>query len=425
MNITLLAYGSQGDVQPYVALALALKARGHCPRLAAPENFKDFVEGFNLDYVPLAGDTKALLENKQAMHMIWKGRNYGFFSAMRRIMKPWSELYADSILRAVQGADVVLSSPMTEFIAQSAAEVVGAKCVLSFLAPQLPSSRFASFAFPFSTLYFPFLNQASHAAMEFGWWQLSREEIQATRRRWGLKPWTSSPAAAFRKRNGLSLLGFSSELFARPADWPATHVVTGAWSLSEEDRQNQKGDHQDPGFIQWLEDGPPPIYFGFGSMPVPNHEAFLEMAAELCEDLSLRALVGAGWTDITLSACDLPDNLAIVERADHAWLFPQCAAIVHHGGSGTTHAGLSSGVPNVVCSFFADQSFWGKQVARLGVGSHLRFKNMNGDSLKRALLDALEEGTQQRAADLGSRLRMEQGTLRACEALENRLLSPG
>jgi sterol 3beta-glucosyltransferase len=159
-------------------------------------------------------------------------------------------------------------------------------------------------------------------------------------------------------------------------------------------------------------------------MPVPDHEAFLEMAAELCEALNLRALIGAGWTDMTMQACDLPDNLAIVEQADHAWLFPQCAAIVHHGGAGTTHAGLSAGVPNVVCSFFADQPFWGKQVKRLGVGSHLPFQNMGYASLKRALLDAMEEAVQRRAADLGGRLRQEQGTLRACEALENRLLSP-
>lgn len=423
MKITLLAFGSRGDIQPYVALALALKRRGHSPRLAVPENFKAFVEGFGLDCAVLAGDTRALLENSRAVDMIWKGSNYGFFSQMRRSMAPLSQRYTDSALAASQGADLVLSSPVTEFLALSVAEAVGAKCALSFLAPQVPSSKFSSFAFPFSSLKLPVLNRMSHWAMEFGWWRLSRAEINEARRRWGLQPWDHSPSSLFRKQGGLNLLGFSEHVFPRPCDWSVSHVITGAWVLSEADRQNQKGDHQDPGFVQWLEDGTPPVYFGFGSMPVPNHEAFLEMASELCEELGLRALIGAGWTDMTMQACDLPDNLAIVEQADHAWLFPQCAAVVHHGGAGTTHAGLTAGVPSVVCSFFADQPFWGRQVQRLGVGSHLRFQNMGYDNLKRALLDAMEEGVQQRAAELGGLLRQEKGTEAACLALENSLLS--
>ena len=282
---------------------------------------------------------------------IWKGRNYGFFSALRESMRPLREAYLDSAWKAAQGADLILSSPVTEFLTQALAEATGAKCALSYLAPQIPSSRYSSFAFPFSTLYLTPLNLLSHALMGLGWWQLSRSDINWARKKWGLKPWSSSPSKGFRSRGGLQLLGYSPEIFPRPAEWPASNVLTGAWHLSEADKAGQKGDHQDPGFVQWLEDGPPPIYFGFGSMPVPEHEAFLEMAAELCEGLGMRALIGAGWTDMKVQACDLPDNLAIVEQADHAWLFPHCAAIVHHGGAGTTHAGLSSGMPNLVCSF--------------------------------------------------------------------------
>lgn len=420
MKITLLAYGSRGDVQPYVALALTLKSRGHQPVLAAPENFRAFVEGFGLAFAPLAGDTRAILEDEAIKRLIWNGRNRKFFVSVRDRLEASKEQYWDDLLAACQGAEIILSSPVTEFAAQSLAEAVGAECVLSFLAPQAPSSQFASFALPVSTLHIPLLNRLSHVLFESAWWGMSRSLMNQARHRWGLPPLTSSPSREFRRKGGLMLSGFSPLIFQRPTDWPESHVVTGAWQLSESAREGQGGDHRDIGFVQWLENGPPPVYFGFGSMPVPDHEGFLEMAAEICEGLGMRALIGAGWTDIRIAACDLPDNLAIVEQADHAWLFPQCAAVVHHGGAGTTHAGLSAGVPNLVCSFFADQPFWGKRVKALGVGGHLPFQDLNPRSLKEALLDTLSEESHRRASELGSQLRQERGSELACEALEAR-----
>jgi sterol 3beta-glucosyltransferase len=422
MKITLLAYGSRGDVQPYVALGLALKSRGHQARVAAPENFQSFVEAFGLDYAPLAGDTRQLLEGGEALREMRRGSNRGFFMAVRRSMEPIRQRFEDSVLKASQGSEFLLSSPVTEFLTRSAAEAVGAQAVLSFLAPQLPSTQFPSFAFPFTNLFLPQLNRFSHWAMEFGWWHIARRDVNDARRRWGLKPWTGAPAAAWRKEGGLNLLGFSPHVFPKPSDWPGNYSVTGAWSLGQSAAgagPRPQGDENDPGFVQWLEDGPPPVYFGFGSMPVPHHEDFMELAASVCEDLGLRALIGAGWTQISTQACDLPDNLAIVEQADHQWLFPQCAAIMHHGGAGTTHAALSSGVPNIVGSFFADQPFWGRQVERLGAGRHLPFKKINESSLKAALLDVLGEGTQDRASELGQKLKSEEGCLQACLALEN------
>jgi sterol 3beta-glucosyltransferase len=135
----------------------------------------------------------------------------------------------------------------------------------------------------------------------------------------------------------------------------------------------------------------------------------------------MRALIGSGWTDIQMAACDLPDNLAVVEQADHAWLFPQCAAIVHHGGAGTTHAGLSAGVPNVVCSFFADQPLWGGRVSKLGVGTHMRFRDISYARLKACLEGALREEVAAKASQLGAALAAENGVETACEALEKAL----
>jgi sterol 3beta-glucosyltransferase len=421
MRITLLAYGSRGDVQPYVALALGLKARGHAPVLAAPENFKAFVEGFGIGYAPLTGDTRAMLENPKVLGHMQAGENREFFSSVTKAMQPIMDPLWDSALQACRGSDMVLSSPVTEFMAYSAAEAAGARCALSFLAPQAPSHQFASMAFSIRDFHLPFLNRFSHYLFESGWWWINKQNVARARQRWGLPPQSSPPIAAFRAKGGLALFGFSPLVFPRPSDWPASHVVTGAWRMPASASAALSKDSSDEGFVAWLEDGPPPVYFGFGSMPVPDHEGFMEMASELCEELGMRALIGAGWTDVSMAACDLPDNLAVVEQADHAWLFPQCAAIAHHGGSGTTHAALASGVPSVVCSFFADQPLWGRQVEKLGVGTHMRFQDMSYARLKRALEGALRESVSEKAALLGAALQAENGVETACEALEKAL----
>lgn len=418
MKITLLAYGSRGDVQPYAALALALKSRGHHVRLAAPENFKGFVEGFGLEYAPLAGDTRAMLENEKTLGHVLNNENIGFFNAVNREMEPIKARFCDDALEAAKGSELVVSSPITEFLAQSVAEAAKARCVLSYLAPQYPSSHSAPFGLPIRTFYLPFLNSIGHALFERAWWGFYDKGINEARKRWGLQPQNGSPTSAFRKKGGLTLLGFSPELVRRESDWPESVVLSGAWRMPESARDSQGGDHHDAGFVQWLEDGSPPIYFGFGSMPVPDHTEFLEMVAEVTEGMGMRALIGAGWTDISMQACDLPDNLAIVESADHGWLLPQCASAVHHGGAGTTHAGLSAGIPNVVASFFADQPYWGRQVRRLGVGDSFAFRDISPARLRQALELALEEGTAQRAAELGARMGAENGAIRACEAIE-------
>lgn len=418
MKISLLAYGSRGDVQPYLALGLGLKARGHEVTFAVPENFLEFVAAEGLRAHPLVGDTKAAMESGGHAELIWKNQTYQFFVRMGKQLAQDRERYWDSILEASQGADLVLSSPVTEFLAQAVAEKVAARCVLSFLAPMVPSSDFCCFALPFQSFHFGPLNRLSHAAMALGWWQLNLPYINDARRRWNLKPWPGNPSARFRKGGGLSLLGYSPSVFPPGSDWGPKIQVTGAWQIPS---MKNSAEQNDRGFLDWLEDGPPPIFFGFGSMPLPEPEAFMEMAAELCEELGLRALMGSGWTHISTAACDLPDNLAIVEEADHAWLFPQCAAIVHHGGAGTTHAALRSGVPNLVASF-ADQPFWGAQVQRLGVGAHLPFRRLSPLALRESLQGVLQEGVQERAAALAGHMATEDGVNRAIDLLEARLL---
>ncbi len=418
MKITILAYGSRGDVQPYVALGLALKARGHAPCLAVPENFTDFVRSFGLEAASIAGDTRALMDFEDARRWIWEGRNLEFFLGMRRAILPVREKFAADMLAACRGASGVLSSPVTEFIAPSVAEAVGARCALSFLAPQVPSGAYAPIPVGLASFGLAPLNRLSHAVFEAAWWRINRPQVNQARRGWGLAPQRRSPSPGHRKRGSLVLMGYSAAVAPPPPDWSENLLVTGAWQLPAQAAAQMPGDHHDQGFLRWLEEGPPPVYFGFGSMPVPDHAEFMEMAAEVCEELGMRALIGAGWNDVSAQACDLPDNLAVVEQADHAWLFSHCAAAVHHGGAGTTQAALSAGLPSVVCSFFADQPYWGRRVEALGAGRHFHFRDISPRRLKRALQEAISEGCQARASELAAAMAAEGGAAMAAGALE-------
>jgi UDP:flavonoid glycosyltransferase YjiC (YdhE family) len=390
--------------------------------LAGPENFESFVRGYGLDFHAMPGDTRALMgDSEKAKQMIWKGDDRRFFLTMYEAMRPIRQAYFDSMLESARGADLVLASPVTEFSSQAACEAAGGvPCALSYFAPQAPSAEYAAFILGLRSLGLPFLNRFSHQVMQYGWWAINRAWVNEARRRWGLKPWLGSPTPALRKAGNLTLLAYSPSLFPEKPLWPEIQKVTGAWRLPDEARSSEEGDQQDEGFVRWLEEGPPPVYFGFGSMPVPEPEAFLELAAELCEELGMRALVSAGWNELKLQACDLPDNAAVVENADHNWLFPQCAAVLHHGGAGTTHAALAAGVPSIICSFFADQPFWGRQLKRSGAGLHLPFKKLDEESLRRALEGALQEGVAQRAAELGFQVKAEQGAERAADLLIER-----
>ncbi len=419
MKVALLAYGSRGDVQPFVALSLALKARGHAPLLAAPENFKEFVQSYGLDYAPLPGDTRAMLEEGGAARNVLKGNSRAFFVEVARRMEPLQERLWEGLAVAVSGADCAVSSPVLEFLGPSVAEAKGVRSVLSFFSPQPASAEFAHLAFPVASFGLPWLDRASHTLADWGWWSIQKEGVNRARRHFGLKPWARSPTPRYLEKGGSALMAFSPDLFPRPKDWAKNLLVTGSWQMPENAAPGgtDSRDAADPGFVAWLEEGPP-VYFGFGSMPVPHHDAFVEMASEICEELGMRALIGPGWNDLTMQACDLPDNVAVIEHADHAWLFPQCAAIVHHGGAGTTHAAVRAGVPSVVGSFFADQPFWGRRIEALGLGRHLPFKKLRPEGLKRALLDALGESTQARAAAMGEKLRREDGCAAAVSALE-------
>ncbi len=311
---------------------------------------------------------------------------------------------------------MLVSATTTDEAVTLLGRVLGKPVVYGELLPFTPSRSYASIALGGGNLG-PF-NGPSHAWERRAWWLLQRAACAELARVLGVPVPSGSPVAAALRSGARTLHAYSPALFPKPADWdPERDPLTGAWRLSAEDALAIEGDHGDPGFAAWLEDGPPPVYLGFGSMPVFADSALLELAGDLAEALDLRVVLGAGWTNLEGPDCDLPEGVAVAQDCSHEWLFERCCAVVHHGGAGTTHAASASGLPQVVCPVFADQPFWARRVRAAGAGVVLPARRLGPGSLARAVAAALGEPVVEGAAALAQRVRADPGAGGAAAAL--------
>lgn len=174
---------------------------------------------------------------------------------------------------------------------------------------------------------------------------------------------------------------------------------------------------------RFLNNGPPPIYFGFGSMAGENPARSALAVIEALTVIGQRGILASGWGG--LKAADTPDHVHVIGEAPHSWLFPRCAAVVHHGGAGTTHEGLRWGRATLIRPVFGDQPFWGRRLAAAGAGPDpLPEKHFGGDRLIAALRDLSRETYRRAAAEIAKRITIEPGADGAA-ALVERLATAG
>jgi sterol 3beta-glucosyltransferase len=213
------------------------------------------------------------------------------------------------------------------------------------------------------------------------------------------------------------LYGFSPLVVQRQSDWPAWHHTTGYWFLRSDDDWKPS-----PDLVRFLSKGPMPVSIGFGSMSGQITRRLAEIAIEAVNASGQRAVLLGGWA--SLGDEHLPESVCAVAFAPHAWLFPRMAAVVHHGGAGTTAAGLRAGVPSIVVPFFGDQPFWGRRVHDLGVGPEpIMRSGLTVDKLTQAIAQATsDQSMQARASRLGEGIRAENGVAEAV-AIIRRILS--
>jgi UDP:flavonoid glycosyltransferase YjiC (YdhE family) len=308
---------------------------------------------------------------------------------------------------ACEDADAVVCS-LIGAAGYTIARQRGVPCILTQLQPIWPTRAFpASIGWSRQTGR-PYPNLLSHLVAEQGLWQMMRPTRGSRRGQVTALPRTplASPFAHARRRRLPVLLGFSPAVQPPPPDWPDHIHVTGYWFL---DPPRWSAPDELAGF---LSAGPPPVYVGFASWHNDTQTSHVIRAA--LRQAGLRGVV-LGDTRRDTST----EEVLVVDEVPHAWLFPQMAAVVHHGGAGTTAVGLRAGVPTVVCSFIGDQSYWGSRVHALGAGPPpIPIRHLTADRLAQALGHATRDPSfRARAAALGGQIRAEDGVARAVKLI--------
>jgi sterol 3beta-glucosyltransferase len=234
------------------------------------------------------------------------------------------------------------------------------------------------------------------------------------RRRLGMGRTWRPTAVRMARRSDQTLQAFSSTVVPNLPARASTPVV-GYFSLRPQLHQALGDAALDDDLVKWIGSGSSPVYVGFGSMPVAD-ERVLDIVRTSAERLGTRVLFSSGWSSVGATS---DDRVRVVGKVDHDQVFPRCRAVVHHGGAGTTAAGLTAGVPTVVCSVFFDQPFWGSRVEQLGAGVHLPFKKLSVSSLSAALEAAMAPTRVAAASRVGSLLRADRpGQCRAADLIE-------
>lgn len=422
MKIGISTAGTRGDFEPYVALAHALITAGHEVALAVPRDAAKLVAGTDARHVEMDLEMREVFRSEQGQRWLAAGDVQSFLAGLTAVFCDAARTISESVLAAAEGAEVLISAIATEDYAVAVSQAHGIPVVLTHLTPWLTTDEFPQPLTPQNVPqggeYWRQYNLETYRLAEEVYWQGRKDVTNEFRASLGLPPAPSS-VLGWTPELGLPVLqAFSAEVVRRPVSWGPQSTITGFWRLPTEVRR-RTGEAQLPdGLDEWLAAGDPPVFLGFGSMPVLEPEKLLNVVVRAAELTGLRLLVGAGWSDLSVAMTDsLPDSVRLVGAVDHDQLLPRCRAVLHHGGVGTTAAGLTAGLPTWVFSVFGDQDFWGNRVAQLRVGGYERFVDFDLDHLLAALEYTGREDVRRAAAAIGERLRAEDGLGRAVKAI--------
>jgi sterol 3beta-glucosyltransferase len=414
MHITIVALGSRGDVQPVVALGVGLKDAGYQVRIATFETFADFVRRHGMEFAPIIGNPRQTLQSQTGQ--IWQktGKNpVKFITMLRKLFSPEHiKKSLNNTVEACNGTDAILYTALGA-AGYHVAEMMGIPRLYLLLQPVSRTKEKPSILMPQWNLGAGY-NWISHQITEQLMWQTLRVQVN----RWRQESLKLPPIPFWGPFNILYqdkapfIYAYSQHVVPSPNDIPDWHHVTGYWFLE------MKSDWSPPPeLIDFLSRDPKPIYIGYGSMSGRTARHLASLALEAVTMSGQRAVLLGGWA----GAHDLnfPEHIYACAFAPHDWLFPQMAAVVHHGGAGTTAAGLKAGKPTVITPFMGDQPFWGKQVYDLGVGSKpILGKRLTVNRLADAITQAVtDQSIINRAADLGEKIRSENGVARAVDII--------
>lgn len=413
MKIGLIAFGTRGDVQPILALANGLNAAGHHARVMAGVNFADWVHSHGVEFAPINVDVQALMQGDAGVGWVESKNPREELANMKRMFEMGGVPAARDMLAACDGLDALAGGLTSDCVASAIAEKRGLRYFSALLQPMHPTRSGPATLRPVLPRSESAVNKWMGQLAERFLFDVFGEIINQFRGELGLKPHTrASYFAALHATPALN--GFSAHVVPRPKDWPATQHITGYWFLDETEQWQPKQE-----LAEFIDAGPAPVYVGFGSATGSNAQRVTAMIIDALKASGQRGVIAQGWAGLKTS--DLPDSIYMLKSAPHGWLFPRMAGVVHHGGAGTTAAGLRAGVPSFLIPHFADQPYWARRVHELGVGpkSVARAKvtaHSLTDGIKQMIHDA---GLRDKAAALGRRIREEDGVANAVKWIES------
>jgi UDP:flavonoid glycosyltransferase YjiC (YdhE family) len=398
MKFALACWGSRGDVEPCVAVGRELLRRGHDVRMAVPPNLVGFAEVTGLTAVAFGPDTQAILD---AHRSFWTclfrhpWRIQDLIKSRREVGEPitqcWDEM-TTTLTSLADGADLLCTAVNFEDAAANVAEYY-----------DIPLATLHYWPLRANGQLLPFLPVplGRSAVTVFWWlgWRGTKKVEDAQRRDLGLPKATGPAARRITERGSLEIQAYDEVCFpGLAAEWAkraGQRPFVGALSLELPTDADEEA-------LSWIAAGTPPICFGFGSISVESAADMLAMISAACAQLGERALVCSGGTDF--SRVPRSDDLKVVGPVNYAAIFPACRAVVHHGGGGTTAAGLRAGVPTLILSTDLDQTLYGAAVKRLKVGTARRFSTTTQESLVADLRTILAPQYVTRAREIATRM---------------------
>lgn len=417
MKFALTAYGSRGDVEPSIVVGRELLRRGHEVQIAVPPNLVDFAEAAGVTSVGYGLDSRSLLETqrnywKYFFHKPWRhgkelerlGREIGEF-----MTRCWTEETTATLESVADGADLMIAGVGFEQFAANIAEAHG-----------MPLATLHYFPMRANGQVLPYLpSPLGRAALRFyeriSWSGAIKEVEDSQRRRLGLPEATCPWPQRISDRGSLEIQAYDQFVFpGLAAEWAKAGVLrpfVGMLTL-------ELPTDADEEVLSWIAEGTTPIFFGFGSIPVGSATDTLALISGACAQLGERALICAGGTDSSQIAD--AENVKVVDTVNYSTVFPHCRAVVHHGGAGTTAAGLRAGIPTLILWNFPDQPVAGAALRRLKVGTSRRFSTITEQTLIADLRQILAPEYSTRAREFAAKTsRASKSASDAAELVEN------
>jgi len=408
MTITILTAGTRGDTQPYIALGLELKKSGHNVRITASESFEEFIRSFGLDFYPVKGDVSSIASSEFAKDARNADNPLKFFFSFNKLKSFFLDMQKD-FFHGSQGSDAIVYHPgvvIGYFIAQH----LKIPAILATPFPMTPTGDYPSMIFYDTIRLGRIYNFITHKIFEQGFWLAFRSPVKEFwKKNFGKGP--DNFSCPYGKQNTITfptVTSCSQYVFPGPYN-------TGYWFLD-----NEVNWEPPENLLNFLQKGNAPVYAGFGSIGDPDLAIeTTEMIIDGIKRSGQRGILATGWNGMSKIE-NISEEIFILDSAPHSWLFPQMAAVIHHGGAGTTAAGLRAGVPGIIIPHSNDQFAWGRRIYELGAGPKpIPRKHLTSEKLSKAIKFALTKEIKNKSKELGIKIQSENGASRAAKIILN------